>query len=125
VNALRKIHAALVPGGLVVDTQPVSPDPPVESRSGELGTLDMSEWARTVEMLDGLVATTFRDGLFTVQHEGGLVVTDAFDDGAEMLSVVGAWQGTHIGRGLAERVAKERGAVRVHQDVRLRLLRAA
>jgi hypothetical protein len=59
VNALRTLHAALVPGGLVVDTQPVSTHPPVEADSGELGTLDMREWGRTSQEIDGRFASMF------------------------------------------------------------------
>jgi hypothetical protein len=124
VNALRRIHAALVPGGLVIDTQPVSARPPIASRSGELGTLDMREWARTIDAIDAVVATTLDDGLFAVEEERELVVTDSFDGGAEMLAVVRAWRGTRIPPALEQRVAGEHGAVHVHQDVRLRLLRA-
>jgi hypothetical protein len=124
VNVLRRIHAALVPGGLLIDTQPVSAHPPVEARSGELGTLDMREWAQTIADIDGLVRTTIRDGLFSVQDERDLVVTDSFDDGAELVTTVRAWRGTQIDAALAKRVAKEQGPAHVHQDVALRVLRA-
>jgi hypothetical protein len=84
VNALRRIHAALVPGGLVVDTQPVSARPSVEAFGVELGTLDMDEWRGTIDAVDRLVAETIDDGFFALQAESELVVTDAFDDGPEM-----------------------------------------
>jgi hypothetical protein len=125
VNALRTLHAALVPGGLVVDTQPVSTHPPVEADSGELGTLDMREWGRTSQEIDGRFASMFRHGLFALQEERTFVVTDSFDDGDELLATVGAWQGTRIPPLLEERVARQQRPVHVHQDVRLRLLRAA
>ena len=48
VDALERIHAALDEGGVVVDTQPVSPSPPVVGEDGPLGALDMSEWAKTI-----------------------------------------------------------------------------
>jgi hypothetical protein len=48
VNALRRIHAALVPGGLVVDTQPVSARPSVEAFGVELGTLDLGALALSI-----------------------------------------------------------------------------
>jgi hypothetical protein len=125
VNALRTLHAALAPGGLVVDTQPVSSHPPVEAaESGELGTLDMREWGRTIELVDGGFAATLRDGLFALEAERSLVVTDSFDNGAEMLATVRDWQGTHIPAELERRVARSYGPVHVHQDIRLRLLLA-
>jgi hypothetical protein len=124
VNALRTIHAALVPGGLVVDTQPVSTQPPVETESGELGALDMRAWGQTIEVIDGRFEAILREGLFAVQAQRSFVVTDSFDDGAEMLTAVREWRGTRIPSELEQRVAGERGAVRVHQDIRLRLLRS-
>jgi hypothetical protein len=124
VNALRSLHAALVPGGFVVDTQPVSPNPPVEADSGELGTLDMREWGRTIREIDGRFNSTFRDALFALHEERSFVVTDSFDDGKELLATVRAWQGTRIPRLLEERIAREQRPVHVHQYIRLRLLRA-
>ena len=113
MNALRRIHAALVPGGIVVDTQPVSAEPPVEGRDGRLGTLDMREWARTIDAVDGAI----------LQAVAGVVV-DEFDSGGEFVEVVSGWRGTRIPPALAERAGSASPPVRVHQDVRLRLLRA-
>jgi hypothetical protein len=124
VNALRTLHAALVPGGFVVDTQPVSAHPPVEADSSELGTLDMREWERTIREIDGHVSSTFRDGLFALHEERSFIVTDSFEDGDEMIGTVRAWQGTRIPRLLEELVVREQRRVHVHQTIRLRLLRA-
>jgi hypothetical protein len=124
VNALRKIHRALVPGGLVIDTQPVSAHPPLESGSGMLGTLDMAEWARTIATIDGRVQQTIDQGLFTLERESRYVVTDEYDDGAEFVAVTRDWAGTNLSDALAARVGQEQRRVRLHQDVRLRLLRA-
>ena len=124
MNALHKIHRALVPGGLIIDTQPVSAGPPIESGSGMLGTLDMSEWAQTIATIDGLVEQTIEHGLFDLKHESRFVVTDEYDDGAEFVAVTRDWAGTHVGDAFAALVGRERGRVRLHQDVRLRVLRA-
>ena len=124
MNALRKIHRALVPGGLVIDTQPVSAHPPVESASGMLGTLDMSEWAQTIATIDGLVQQTIDQGLFELERESRYEVTDEFGDGAEFVAVTRDWAGTNVSDALAARVGREQGRVRLHQDIRLRLLRA-
>jgi hypothetical protein len=124
VNALRTIHAALVPGGLVVDTQPVSIDPRVEGESGELGRLDMREWGRTIEQIDGRFAVTLRDGLFALEEERSFIVTESFGDAAEMLTMVRNWHGTHIPDELEQRIARSDGAVHVPEVIRLRLLRA-
>jgi hypothetical protein len=124
VNALRKLHRALVPGGLVIDTQPLSAHPPIESVSGRLGTLDMSEWARTIATIDGRVAQAIDLGLFDLERESRYVVTDEYEDGAGFVTVTREWAGTHVSNALAARVSPEQGRVRLHQDVRMRLLRA-
>jgi hypothetical protein len=124
VNALERIHEALVPGGPVVDTQPVSPRPPVESGGRRLGTLDMREWGETIEAVDRLVAQAISDGLYALEDERRFVVTDTYDSGPELVEVVSDWRGTRISRALSERVAAVAEPVRVHQEVRLRLLRA-
>jgi hypothetical protein len=124
VNALRRIHAALVPGGLVVDTQPVSARPSVEAGGVELGTLDMHEWRGTIDAVDQLVAETIDDGLFALQAESEFVVTDAFDDGPEMVASVSGWRGTPISDALARRVTSATPPISVHQQVRMHVLRA-
>jgi hypothetical protein len=124
VNALSQIHASLVAGGLVVDTQPVSAQPPIEAQGGELGTLDMREWGRTIATIDGQLERAIGDGLFALDAERRFVVTDGYDDGADFVAEVREWAGTHIEDAFAERLAKERGPVQLHQEVRLRVLRA-
>jgi hypothetical protein len=124
VNALRNIYDALVPGGLVIDTQPVSASPPVESVAGPLGTLDMREWAQTIATVDRRIERTIRDGLFEIEEERRLVVTDEYGDGAEFVAVTRGWAGTRVDDALAALVAREQRPVRLHQDVRLRVLRA-
>jgi hypothetical protein len=124
VNALRTIHAVLAPGGLVVDTQPLSTDPLVEAEARELGTLDMREWGRTIELIDGQFEAAYEERLFVLRAERTFVVTESFDDGAEALTIVRDWHGTRIPPALDRRVARSRDPVHVHQDIRLRLLRA-
>jgi hypothetical protein len=124
VNALHRIHAALVPGGLVVDTQPVSARPPVETAGRRLGELDMRPWRALIDEIDELFAATIAAGLFAVEHEHHLVVTDAYDTGAELLETVADWKGTRIPTDLASRLTTVTESVSVHQTVRLRVLRA-
>ena len=124
MNALRRIHAALSRDGLLVDTQPVSARPPVQAGSRRLGTLDMREWRKTIEAVDELVARTVDHGLYVIEDEHRFLVTDTFESGPELVETVSGWQGTRISRALSERVAAARPPVFVHQEVRLRVLRA-
>lgn len=48
MHALRNIQAALLPNGLLVDTQPISAHPRVIANGAELGALDMREWIETM-----------------------------------------------------------------------------
>jgi hypothetical protein len=98
VHALRRIHAALPPGGLVVDSQPVSPEPPAEAADGGLGWLDMREWRETIDAVDERTAEAIGLGLFAIESEHTITVPDEFDSGAEFIEVVGAWRGTRIPR---------------------------
>ena len=125
MHALRNIHAALAPAGILVDTQPVSASPPVASDGGELGKLDMRDWFDTIQEVDELVAQTIAGGLYELQHESRFVVTDAYDNGPECLDTVGNWSGTRVSAEVKQRLAAATSPVSVEQEVRLRLLRRA
>ena len=84
----------------------------------------MRDWGRTIEAVDGSIRQTIAGGLFAHEDERSCVVVDEFDSGNEFVEIVGGWQGTRIPPALAERARAASPPVRVHQDVRLRLLRA-
>ena len=90
MHALRNIHAALVPGGMLVDTQPISAYPPVTANGAELGRLDMREWLETIRAVDDQVAVTLTAGLYTPVHDRELTVTSTFDDGPDCLEIAGS-----------------------------------
>lgn len=123
MHALRNIHAALVPDGVLVDTQPVSAAPLVAAHGTELGALDMREWLQTVRAIDELVAETIASGLYEPAHERRFAVTDTFDDGTKCLDSLSSFRGTRVPVDLERRVRAAQGPVTVTQDVRLRLLR--
>jgi hypothetical protein len=125
VHALKNIHSVLRPSGIVVDTQPVSPHPPVSSHGTMLGTLDMREWLETIDAVDELTRQTIATGLYEVEQERLFTVKDSFDGGLECLDTVRDWAGTRVGPRLAERLRETTGQVTLTQDVRLRVLRAA
>jgi len=123
VHALRKIHAALVPDAILVDTQPVSAHPPVAVHGTTLGALDMRDWLGTIDAVDELVAETIAAGLYEPIHEQHFAVTDTFDDGGECIDEVSGWRATRVPAALELRTRAVRAPVTVTQDVRLRLLR--
>jgi hypothetical protein len=122
VHALRNIHAALAPDGILVDTQPVSASPPVALDGGKIGSLDMHAWLDTIHAVDERFAQTIAAGLYELEHESWFVVTDTYENGPECLETVSGWRGTRVPTGVAERLAASTSAVTVQQEVRLRLL---
>jgi hypothetical protein len=124
VNALRNIHAALVPGGLLIDTQPISARPAVEAAAGPIGSLDMREWVELIGTIDAQLDTAIDARLWQQREERWFVVSDTFESGANVLDVVTNWVGTHIPKDLSQRLRTSDGLVRVHQDVRMRVFEA-
>ena len=125
MHALRNIHAALAPDGILVDTQPVSARPPVASAGAELGRLDMRDWLDTIHAVDERFAETISAGLYELEHESWFVVTDTYDNGPECLEIVAGWRGTRVPPAVSQRLAVATRPVTVEQEVRLRLLRRA
>ena len=123
MHALRNIHTALTPAGVLVDTQPTSPHPRVTAAGGELGRLDMREWLGTIHAVDGLVAEAVEAGLYELQHEERFLVSDAFDNGRECLETASSWRQTRVPPSLASRLDATLATVIVEQEVRLRLFR--
>jgi len=123
VDALRRIHAALVPGGMLVDTQPAGARWAV-ARDGEaIGELETDEWLAIVAAVDAEAEKTAATGLFEPRHEERYVVVHGFDSGRECLEEIETWAGTAIPSEVA--AGLERGSTRatVEHEVRLRLFR--
>lgn len=124
MNVLSKVHEALVPGGLVVDTQPISRRPIVKCAGRRVGSLDMTAWGRTIDQVERPAQQTIRSGLFRVIHEERFAVTDRFDTGAELVETASGWVGTAIPPAQAERLAGDHSQASVKLVVRLRVLAA-
>jgi hypothetical protein len=122
VDALRTLHEALVPRGKLVDTQPLSPQPPVCSAGGRLGSLDMREWVQTIQAVDEQVERALADDLFRLEDERRFVVADGFDDGVECAETVSEWEGTRVAPSLAAKIRDAMPPLTVEQEIRLRLL---
>ncbi|HEY8775385.1 MAG TPA: hypothetical protein VIM33_02770 [Gaiellaceae bacterium] len=124
MNALHRLHSALVPGGLVLDMQPVGPAPPVESNGQPLGALDMREWRVTIDYVAALVDETIAKGLFAEEAERRYEILETFDDGKELVETVREWTGTTISQTLAARVERAMPPLTIQESVQLRALRA-
>ena len=73
MHALRNIHSALVPDGLLVDTQPVGSHPRVAANGDALGTLDVQEWLKPSRAGDVLLDYYLASGLYPQTDEVVLV----------------------------------------------------
>ena len=122
VDALSRMHAALVPGGMLVDTQPVAPLLPVALGGDPVGELDDEEWLETIAAVDGETDKALTGGLFELRHEERYIVVHEFGSGGECLEVVAKWAGTRIPAEVATRLEDGAGRVTVEQETRLRLL---
>ena len=121
VDALTRIHAVLVPGGVLVDTVPVSLRLPVFLDGERVGELEDDEWIETVAAVDGEREKVVAAGLFELSHEERYGIVHDFGSGDECLDIVGSWGGTSVPADVTDRL--EGAAVRttVEHDVRLRL----
>ena len=125
MHALRNIHAALSPDGLLVDTQPLSRHPRIAADGTELGTLDMREWLATIRAVDDRSASAIAAGLYEMRQEMWFTVTDAYDDGPECLETVSNWRDTRVPPSLVSQPEATHATVTVEQKVRLRLFGVA
>lgn len=123
VDALTRIQAALVPGGVLVDTVPVSLRLPVALDGEPVGELEDEEWLATVAAVDGEIERVVAVGLFEPTHEERYGIVHEFGSGDECLEVVGSWGGTTIPPAVASRLEHAARRTTVEHDVRLRLFR--
>ena len=123
VDALTRIHDALVPGGTLVDTQPVSLRLPVAVGGDPAGELEDEAWLEMVAAVDAELEKALAAGLFEPRHEERYTVVHEFGSGEECLNVVVAsWAGTSVPDDVAIRLERASTRVTVEHEVRLRLL---
>jgi hypothetical protein len=121
VDALQRIHTALVSGGVLVDTQPIGSRAPVRVEGDSAGELEEDEWLETVAAVDSRVEEAVAARLFELQHEELYAVVHGFDSGSEALEEAQTWAGTVIPEDVVERLEATRRSVEIELEVRLRL----
>jgi hypothetical protein len=122
VDALTHIHAALVPGGVLVDTQPVGPRLPVTLDGEPIGELEDEEWLEIVAAVDAEIEKVLAAGVFELRHEERYSVVHEFGSGRECLDVVAGWAGTNVPEDVGALLEGGNARTTVEQDTRLRLL---
>ena len=124
MDALRRVHEALVPEGILLDLMPFAARIPVETPSERLGSLDAREFARTVRQVEAALADVERDGLFALEREVRFDVLEHFESAGTLLETVGAWQGTRIPAEVRAQIERHEPPFRVREQLVLRRLRA-
>jgi hypothetical protein len=122
VDALTRLHAALAPGSLLVDTQPVGSRWPVGLGVEAIGELETDEWLETIAAVDAETEKTLSSGLYDLRHAERYVVVHEFGSGRECLDEVESWAGTRVPAEVSARLERGSGRATVEHDVRLRLL---
>lgn len=121
MNALRNIHAALVPCGALVDIHPIPPAEQVEVSGRVLGRIDEREFFGIVRAAEEALASS---GLFELEAAFEHDVFERFETMEEFFEIVGEREGTRIPARLAERVRAASPPIDLRERVAFRRLRA-
>ena len=118
MHALRRIHQALVPGGVLLDMHPVPPSTRAEVDGESLGEFDDSEFMRIVSDAEGVLD---RSGLFERESEVEFDYLDRYDDPAQLLEdIEEEWDGCSVPPKLEARIREAVGPVDLWERVVLR-----
>ena len=124
MDALRRVHEALVRGGLLLDLMPFTAWVPVEAAAGELGRIDARRFAGEVRRIEAARSRIVREGLFMPEREIRFDVLEHFDSSARLLEEAAGWRGATVPKGLRARLERAQPPFRVRETVVLRRLRA-
>ena len=121
MHALRQIHQALVPGGVLLDMHPIPPSTRAEVQGRSLGEFDDSEF---MEIVANSEADLERTGLFTWESEVEYDYLERYDDPAEMLEDIREnWETCRVPPDLEKRILEAEGPVDIWERVVLRRFR--
>jgi hypothetical protein len=123
VHALKRIHAVLVPGGILLDLHPAPPNATAESGGRSLGAFDEREFMQVVAATEAGLEETVGRGLFAPDREIRFDVLERFEDAAELLETVASWEGFRVPPVLSRRVRSARPPIDIRERVVLRRLR--
>jgi SAM-dependent methyltransferase len=123
VHALRQIHQALVPGGVLLDMHPVPPSTRAEVRGESLGEFDDAEFMRIVANAEAEIEG---GALFMRESEVEFDYLERYDDPAQLLEDIReGWDGCRIPAELEKRILEAGVPVDIWERVVLRRFRAA
>jgi SAM-dependent methyltransferase len=120
VHALRQIHRALVPGGILLDMHPIRPATRAEVGGVSLGDFDDAEF---FEIVDSTEQPLAESDLFALEEEVEFDYLERYEDGEQMLEDVKDWEGCRTPPDLAERIRRAEPPVDLWERVVLRRFR--
>ncbi len=122
MHALRQIHQALVPGGVLLDMHPIPPSTRAEVQGRSLGEFEDAEFMQIVADAEAEIE---RGGLFTRLSEVEFDYLERYDDPAQMLEDIREdWEGCRIPAELEQRILEADDPVDIWERVVLRRFRA-
>jgi hypothetical protein len=124
VHALRRIHEALVPEGILLDMHPIPPSTRAEVSGRSLGDFDDSEFMDTVAQTEAALGQTVTGGLFAFEAELEFDWLERFDSGEELIEDVESWGDVRIPKDLAARIRSAKPPIDIWERVVLRRFRA-
>ncbi len=122
MNALRRLHRILIPGGFLLDLQPRLANAPVVNAEGILGRLDEREFRAYADRVNAALEETIRAGLFAHEREVVFDVVHRFNGAAQLLAEVRTWTGTSVPAALVRRLKRCAPPFDVQEGARLRRL---
>ena len=124
MNALGRLHRALVPGGTLYDLQPRGGSARVVTGLGEVGSLDEREFFRDARATERLVDRVVREGLFGFEAELAFLVRSSFDSAEELVETVSGFRRVRVSKRLVARVRRSPPPFRLVEPASLRRYRA-
>jgi hypothetical protein len=121
VHALRRIHQALVPGGVLLDMHPVPPSTRAEVDGKSLGDFEDSGFMQIVANAEAEIE---HSGLFGRESEVEFDYLERYDDPAQLLEdIKEEWDGCSVPPDLEARILQAGGPVDIWERVVLRRFR--
>jgi SAM-dependent methyltransferase len=122
VHALRQIHRALAPGGILLDMHPVLPATRAEVGGVSLGDFDDGEFFEIVRATEKPLAES---ELFVLERELEFEYLERYDSADELLDDVKEWEGCRVPPPLAKAIREAKPPVDIWEQVVLRRFRAS